>query len=332
MAGKSLPNEQQQLPAGAAAGGRAPAPRLRAGAVAAAAVVAAAAGRRVVCEPGVARLGVVLGTGLGGLADRLDDAWSMAARETGWLVSSTATGHAGRVVWGSLGGRGSMGGEPSQCEVVVLQGRVHGYEGHAPESLSRGVELLAALGVTTVLLSNAAGGLRPDMQVGELMVLSDHIDLVRRPWTQGLGADPTESVAADGAARAVAAAPCYDPVLVAGALEAARSAGALARAGVYAHLMGPSYETRAEYRMLRKIGADVVGMSTVPEAVVAEQLGLRVAAVSVVTNVARPDAPACTDAEDVCRAAAAAAEGVWAMLVRIAALTAGPHATGRNSR
>ena len=332
MAGKSLPNGQQQLPAGAAVGGRAPAPRLRAGAVAAAAVVAAAAGRRVVCEPGVARLGVVLGTGLGGLADRLDDAWSMAARETGWLVSSTATGHAGRVVWGSLGGRGSMGGEPSQCEVVVLQGRVHGYEGHAPESLSRGVELLAALGVTTVLLSNAAGGLRPDMQVGELMVLSDHIDLVRRPWTQGLGADPTESVAADGAARAVAAAPCYDPVLVAGALEAARSAGALARAGVYAHLMGPSYETRAEYRMLRKIGADVVGMSTVPEAVVAEQLGLRVAAVSVVTNVARPDAPACTDAEDVCRAAAAAAEGVWAILVRIAALTVGPHATGRTSR
>ena len=171
MAGKSLPNGQQQLSAGAVAG---------------AAVVAAAAGRRVVCEPGVTRLGVVLGTGLGGLADRLDDARSIPARETGWLVSSTATGHAGRVVWGSLGGRGSQGGEPSRCEVVVLQGRVHGYEGHAPESLSRGVELLAALGVTTVLLTNAAGGLRPDMQVGELMVLSDHIDLVRRPWAQGL--------------------------------------------------------------------------------------------------------------------------------------------------
>jgi len=300
--------------------------------VAAAAVVAAAAGRRLVCEPGVARLGVVLGTGLGGLADRLDDARSLAARETGWLVSSTATGHAGRVVWGWLGGQGSQGGEPSRCEVVVLQGRVHGYEGHAPESLSRGVELLAALGVTTVLLSNAAGGLRPDMQVGELMVLSDHIDLVRRPWAEGLRTDPIESVAADGAARAATAAPCYDPEIVAGALEAARSAGAVARAGVYAHLMGPSYETRAEYRMLRKLGADVVGMSTVPEAIVARRLGVRVAAVSVVTNVARPDAPACTDAEDVCRAAAAAAEGVWAILVRIAAVTAGPHATGRISR
>jgi purine-nucleoside phosphorylase len=313
MAGESFQSGPMQqgdkAPRGQASGGR----RLRPGAAAAAALVAAASGLRDVGEPGRRRLGVVLGTGLGSLADRLDDAWSMPARETGWLMSSTATGHAGRLVCGSLGGAGCG------CEVVVLQGRVHGYEGHAPESLSRGVELLAALGVTTVLLSNAAGGLRPDMQVGELMVLSDHIDLVRRPWTQGLVADPTESVAAT----------CYDPEFVIGAVEAARSAGALARAGVYAHLMGPSYETRAEYRMLRKLGADVVGMSTVPEAIVAHQLGLRVAAVSVVTNVARPDAPACTDAEDVCRAAAAAAEGVWAILVRIAALTAGLPATGR---
>jgi purine-nucleoside phosphorylase len=323
MAGESFQSGPMQsgdeAPRGQASAGR----RLRSGAVVAAALVANARGLRAVGEPGRRRLGVVLGTGLGSLADRLDDAWSMPARETGWLMSSTATGHAGRLVCGSLGGAGCG------CEVVVLQGRVHGYEGHAPESLCRGVELLAALGVTTVLLSNAAGGLRPDMQVGELMVLSDHIDLVRRPWTQGLVADPTESVAADGVARAAAATSCYDPEFVIGAVEAARSAGALARAGVYAHLMGPSYETRAEYRMLRKLGADVVGMSTVPEAIVAHQFGLRVAAVSVVTNVARPDAPACTDAEDVCRAAAAAAEGVWAILVRIAALTAGPLATGR---
>jgi len=323
MAAKSLPSGETQPRDEAQQNTGAAAPRLRAGAAAAAEAVVAAAGRRVACEPEVPRLGVVLGTGLGGLADRLDDAWSMPARDTGWLVPSTATGHAGRVVWGSLGGRGSQAGASQRCEVVVLQGRVHGYEGHAPESLSRGVELLAALGVTTVLLSNAAGGLRPDMQVGELMVLSDHIDLVRRPWTAGLGADPTESMAVDVAGRAVSMTPCYDPELVAGALEAVRSAGAIARAGVYAHLMGPSYETRAEYRMLRTFGADVVGMSTVPEVIAARRLGLRVAAVSVVTNVARPDAPACTDAEDVCRAAAAAAEGVWAILVRMAALTAG---------
>ena len=323
MAGKSLPSGEMQSRPEAPPGFGREGPRLRAGAAAAAAVVAAAAGRREVCEPGLPRLGVVLGTGLGCLADRLDDAWSMPARDTGWLVPSTATGHAGRVVWGSLGGRGSKDDESPRCEVVMLQGRVHGYEGHAPELLSRGVELLAALGATTVLLTNAAGGLRPDMQVGELLVLSDHIDLVRRPWTQGLGAGPPESVAADGAVRAVAMTPCYDPEIVADALETARSAGAIARAGVYAHLMGPSYETRAEYRMLRTLGADVVGMSTVPEVIAARRLGLRVAAVSVVTNVARPDAPACTDAEDVCRAAAAAAEGVWAILERVAAVTAG---------
>ena len=321
MAGKSPPSGEMQSRREAPPDLGREGPRLRAGA--AAAVVAAAAGRREVCEPGLPRLGVVLGTGLGGLADRLDDAWSMPARDTGWLVPSTATGHAGRVVWGSLGGRGSKDDESPRCEVVMLQGRVHGYEGHAPELLSRGVELLAALGATTVLLTNAAGGLRPDMQVGELLVLSDHIDLVRRPWTQGLGTGPPESVAADGAVRAVAMTPCYDPEIVADALEAARSAGAIARAGVYAHLMGPSYETRAEYRMLRTFGADVVGMSTVPEVIAARRLGLRVAAVSVVTNVARPDAPACTDAEDVCRAAAAAAEGVWAILERVAAVTAG---------
>ena len=330
MAGNTLPSGQQHRLAAAAAGGRTDAPRLRPGAVAAAAVVAAAAGRREVCESGLPRLGVVLGTGLGSLADRLEDTWSMPARDTGWLVPSTATGHAGRVVWGSLGGRAARGGDPRACEVVMLQGRVHGYEGHAPESLVRGVEMLAALGATTVLLSNAAGGLRPDMQVGELMVLSDHIDLVRRPWTQGLEADAAGPVT-EYAERTVTAAPCYDPELVAGSLEAARSAGSLARAGVYAHLMGPSYETRAEYRMLRKLGADVVGMSTVPEAIAASRLGLRVAAVSVVTNVARPDAPACTDAEDVCRAAAPAAEGVWAILVRVAESTVRMHFTGRNN-
>jgi purine-nucleoside phosphorylase len=331
MAGNSLRSGLEHLPAGAGAGGRADAPRLRAGAVAAASLLAAARGPQAASEPGTARLGVVLGTGLGGLVDRLDDVGSMPGRDTGWLVPSTATGHAGRVVWGSLGGRGTQAGASRRCEVVMLQGRAHGYEGHAPESLSRGVELLAALGVTTVLLTNAAGGLRPDMQVGELMVLSDHIDLVRRPWTQGLGTGAI-SPAVAGVARDGASTACYDPGLVAGALEAARASGALARAGVYAHLMGPSYETRAEYRMLRKLGADVVGMSTVPEAIVARRLGLRVAAVSVVTNVARPDAPACTDAEDVCRAAAAAAEGVWAMLVRVAALTAGSHPAARNNR
>ncbi|NBV46825.1 MAG: purine-nucleoside phosphorylase [Planctomycetia bacterium] len=249
-------------------------------------------------------LGVVLGTGLGDLVERLGDRRVVTAPDTGWLAPSRATGHAGRVVTGRLGG----------TRVAVLQGRVHHYEGHTAETLIRGVELLAALGCRTLLLTNAAGGLRPDMAAGELVVLTGHVDLVRRDWTAALGPAPPRRAAGHD----------YHPALRAVALAAARRAGAVARPGVYCLLSGPSYETRAEYRWLRRAGADVVGMSTVPEVAVARWLGLAVAAVSVVTNVARPDAPAPdrTLAEDVCRAAAAAAAGVGAILEALAAAAA----------
>jgi len=243
-----------------------------------------------------APLGVVLGTGLGVLADRLDDVWAVASHDTGWLASSTSIGHRGRLVCGRVRGR----------PVVMLQGRVHAYEGFPPETLTRGVELLAALGVRTLLLTNASGGLRPDMRSGELLVLNDHLDLVARPWDEGL--EPASGTVHRHAGR------WYEPALVERALSATRAAGTPARQGVYAYLLGPSYETRAEYRMLRVLGADAVGMSTVPEVVAGQLLGLDVAAVSVVTNVARPDAPECTDADEVCRQAADAAEGVWAII------------------
>ena len=274
--------------------------RPRAGAVEAAARIRAAGG----CD---APLGVVLGTGLGGLADRLDDAWAIASRDTGWLVSSTATGHRGRLVCGRLRGR----------PVVMLQGRVHAYEGFPPETLTRGIELLAALGARTLLLTNASGGLRPDMQSGELLVMNDHLDFVAQPWGDALEC-------ADGVASTPGR--WYAPRLVERALKAAWAAGGPARQGVYAYLLGPSYETRAEYRMLRVMGADAVGMSTVPEVVAGRLMGLDVAAVSVVTNVARPDAPDLTDAEEVIRLAADAAEGVWAILEE---LLVGPEAVQR---
>ncbi|MEI7781516.1 MAG: purine-nucleoside phosphorylase [Planctomycetota bacterium] len=261
---------------------------------------ACAAAERILAAGGArAAVGVVLGTGLGGLADRLEDVWSIDSRSTGWLVASTATGHAGRLVCGRLAG----------VPLVMLQGRVHAYEGFAGEALTRGVELLAALGVQTILLTNASGGLRPDMQSGELVVMSDHLDFVGRSWSRPLVDRPP-----GGRMSAAADEACYDAGLIREALAATRRAGVPARAGVYAYLLGPSYETRAEYRMLRRFGADAVGMSTVPEAVAARRLGLTVAAVSVVTNVARPDAPDQTDAEEVCRLAGAAAEGVWAIV------------------
>jgi purine-nucleoside phosphorylase len=267
------------------------------------------AAARLLAEGGErATIGVVLGTGLGGLAERLDRARSIDAAATGWLDSSTATGHAGRIVFGSIAG----------TPIVALQGRVHAYEGVADESLTRGVELLAALGVTTLLVTNAAGGLRPDMRGGELVVVNDHLDFVARPWAAEL-----ECARGDQTVSRGWAACSYDDALVELALDATRGAGVTARAGVYAYLLGPSYETRAEYRMLRRLGADAVGMSTVPEVVAARRLGLAVSAVSVVTNVARPDALEATDAEEVCRVAATAAEGVWAILQAIASRRAG---------
>jgi purine-nucleoside phosphorylase len=276
-----------------------PAPRL--GAVEAAERILAAGAARP-------RIGAVLGTGLGGLVDRLADARTTPAADTGWLPRSTATGHAGRIACGTIRG----------VPAALLQGRVHGYEGHPPEMLTRGVELLAALGVETLLLTNASGGLRPDMQSGELVILTDHLDLVRRPWAEAIGN------AAVAGPRPGGSVP-YDAALAELAMAATRRAGVAARRGVYALLSGPSYETRAEYRMLRHFGADVVGMSTVPEAAAARHLGVAVVACSVVTNVARPDADRQieTDAEDVIALAAAAAAGAWAILEALADRAAG---------
>jgi len=274
-------------------GGCAPRP----GAVVAAERVLAAGGARP-------RVGVVLGTGLGGLVERLADPWALAGVDTGWLAQSRATGHAGRIVGGTVGG----------VPVAMLQGRVHGYEGFPPETLTRGVELLAALGAETLLLTNASGGLRPDMQSGEVVVVTDHIDLFRRRWDEGLA--PAPDAAGPRPTRAGGHARFYAPDLADLAFEAAWRAGATTRQGTYALLSGPSYETRAEYRMLRRLGADVVGMSTVPEVLAAARLGIPVAVCSIVTNVARPDAPRQveTDAEDVVRLAALAATGVGAVL------------------
>lgn len=269
--------------------------RPRSGAIEAADKVVAAGGRH-------AAIGAILGTGMGGLVDRLHDVWTIGGVETGWLARSLATGHAGRIACGTVEG----------TPVVMLQGRVHGYEGYPAEMLTRGVELLAALGVRRLLVTNAAGGVRPDMIPGEIVILTDHVDFVRRPWGDALERTTSAQASADIHASS------YPRALADRAAIAARRAGAVARRGVYAFLSGPSYETRAEYRMLRRIAADVVGMSTVPEVVAATQMGIDVVACSVVTNVARPDAPEFTDAEHVCRVAGDAAEGIWQILVDLA--------------
>jgi purine-nucleoside phosphorylase len=269
---------------------------LRREAVAAAARIVAAGGRP-------APLGIVLGTGLGDLACRFDAAVCLPASVSGWLASSTATGHAGRIVCGRVGA----------CPVIALQGRVHAYEGFDDATITRGIDVLVALGVRTLLVTNASGGLRSGMTGGELLVLDDHLDLVRRPGSAAMTAPGNDRSA------------LYSSRLVALALAAARRMGAKARAGVYARLLGPTYETRAEYRMLLRLGADAAGMSTIPEVVAARRLGVEVLAISVITNVANPDAPEETDADDVCRLAAGGADAIWGVIEALAADVAGEH-------
>ena len=273
---------------------------LRAEAMAAAARVLAAGGRR-------GSLGIVLGTGLGTLVERFDDVVCLPVGVTGWLAASTATGHAGRIACGRVAG----------CPVIALQGRVHAYEGFDEATITRGIEVLVALGVRTLLITNASGGLRPGMAGGELLVLDDHLDLVRRP---NAATEPAECAVERGGRAGVE---IYRARLVSLALSAARRAGGRARAGVYARLLGPTYETRAEYRMLLRLGADAVGMSTIPEVLAARRLGVDVVAVSVITNVANPDAPEETDAEDVCRLAAGAADCLWRVIQALAIDMAG---------
>lgn len=227
-------------------------------------------------------VGVVLGSGLGAWGDSLDDLVKVPYAEVPHMPRSTVVGHAGNLCLGSSGG----------VRVACLQGRVHLYEGHAPERVVFGVRLLARLGCRAVLLTNAAGGLGPGFQPGDLMLVTDHLNLMATnpligPNDAALGPrfpDMTEA---------------YDRKLSALAREAAHDAGVAMHEGVYAGLLGPTYETPAEIRMLRVLGANAVGMSTVPEVIALRHMGVRAAAISCITNLAAGLSPAKLDHAEV---------------------------------
>jgi len=213
------------------------------------------------------RVGIVLGSGLGGLADELDDPIAIPFEDLpGWPVA-TAPGHAGRLLLGSLAG----------VPVVMLQGRFHVYEGNDPGLVVQPVLLFKALGASIVVLTNAAGGVDPAFGPGTLMVISDHLNLTGRTPLLGQNAD-------EYGARFVDLTEVWDGALRAGLRAAGAAEGVALAEGIYAGLLGPSYETPAEVRMLRTLGADAVGMSTVLEAIAARWVGLRVCGVSLVTN------------------------------------------------
>jgi len=214
------------------------------------------------------RVGLVLGSGLGGFADDLNEATRISYAEIPEMPRPLVVGHAGNLCLGSVAG----------VRVACLQGRSHLYEGHSQARAVFGVRLLAELGCRVVLLSNAAGGIQPSFAPGDLMLITDHLNL--------MGDNPLRGPNFEGGPRFPDLSQAYDANLQASAREAARSAGVTLREGVYAAMLGPSYETPAEIRMLRTLGADAVGMSTVPEVIALRQIGVRVGAMSCITNLA----------------------------------------------
>ena len=231
-------------------------------------VEAAAAVIRARCgEP--PRIAIVLGSGLGDFADTLPDPVVIPYEMLPNWPRSTVVGHAGKLVVGTIAGR----------RVAALSGRVHAYEGHDLETVTFAVRVMGRLGVQQLILTNAAGGINTDFRQGALMLIEDHINLMGGnplvgPNDERFGArfpDMTE---------------VYSRRLRRIAGDAAVAAGAFLTHGVYAGLLGPSYETPAEIRFLRTAGADAVGMSTVPEAIVARHMGLEVLGISCITNMA----------------------------------------------
>jgi purine-nucleoside phosphorylase len=212
--------------------------------------------------------GIVLGSGLGQLAARIGNATHVPYAEIPGFHSTNVAGHTGELIHGTLAGR----------EVLALAGRFHMYEGHSARTAAYPVRVLHALGVRVLFVSNAAGGIRASLAPGDLMIIEDHLNLMFRNPLLGL-AESTDLRFPDMSAA-------WSPRLVALLRASAEDVGVSVQSGVYAGLLGPSYETPAEVRMLEKLGADAVGMSTVPEAIVGTALKMEVAGISLITNAA----------------------------------------------
>ena len=243
------------------------------------------------------RVGVVLGSGLGSFADALDDPVEIPYADIpGWPVA-TAAGHAGTLVLGAFGG----------AQVAVMRGRAHLYEGLPPAKVVFGVRVLGLLGVRTLVLTNAVGAISEAFEPGQLVLVSDHINLQGQSPLVGANDD-------DLGPRFPDLTDAYDPDLRAAARAAADRVGLELGEGVYAAWLGPAFETPAEIRMLRALGADTVGMSVVPEVLAARHMGIRCLAVSCVTNLAAGLSPEPIDPDHVLEVGARAAGSLVALL------------------
>lgn len=250
----------------------------------------------------IPEVGIVLGSGLGGFAERTEIVSEVDYADIPDFPRSTVEGHKGRFIFGRIGG----------TKVVIMQGRVHFYEGYPMEDVVMPVRLMGSLGIRTLLLTNAAGGVNKSFSAGELMLISDHIAaFVKNPL---IGANIDEL-----GTRFPDMSEVYDMGLREAAMRSAEKLGITLRQGVYCQLTGPSYETPAEVRMLSALGADAVGMSTAVEAIAARHMGLKVCGLSLITNMAAGISAVPLSHEEVKQAADAAAERFGALVEDLAA-------------
>ncbi len=222
---------------------------------------------------GTAKAGMILGTGLGGLAEQIEVEATFPYEEIPHFPVSTAPSHKGQLVCGQLGGK----------TVVTLEGRFHYYEGYSLRDVTFPVRVMKALGADTLVVTSAVGGMNPLHELADIIIIDDHINMMPDNPLRGVNDDSLGDRFPDMSAP-------YDPELVNAAREAALRLGIPAHKGVLVAVAGPNLETRAEYRMLKAFGADIVGMSTVPEVIVARHASMRAVAFSVITDMCLPDA------------------------------------------
>jgi purine-nucleoside phosphorylase len=243
------------------------------------------------------RCGIILGSGLGSVGEAIELKAAIDYSDVPNFLKSTAVGHRGLLLCGNLNG----------VPVVAMQGRFHCYEGYSAERATFPVRVMNALGIELLIVSNAAGGLNPNFACGDVMVIDDHINLLNRNPLIGVNDDKLGPRFPDMGAP-------YDRRLGDRALAIARKNDFVCHRGVYAAMLGPTYETRAEIRMLRYFAADAVGMSTVPEAIVAVHAGLRVLGLSTITNICSPDKQVSTSGHEVIATAETARDKLLAIV------------------
>ncbi|MEP7170376.1 MAG: purine-nucleoside phosphorylase [Bacteroidota bacterium] len=247
-------------------------------------------------------VGIILGSGLGGLVNKINAEHSLSYSEIKNFPVSTVQGHGSKLIFGTLNG----------IKIVAMQGRFHFYEGYSMQDVTFPVRVMKLLGIKKLILSNASGGMNSKFKVGDLMIIDDHINLMGSNPLIGKNMDELGPRFPDMSEP-------YDKIMIQQAKEIAVKNNFRCHMGIYAAVTGPTYETRAEYKYIHTIGADAVGMSTVPEAIVARHMNLPCFAISIITDMGGSDAPEIITHDEVLKVAAAAEEKMTQLISELIA-------------